>query len=554
MRRTTDGGQAAEQRLDRLREVIQSVGIETGPEPKVSSSGKPLDWLIDLRPALLRRDVLLDVAAAFWHRFSHEKPFQIGGMETAAIPLLVAIVMAAPPAHAALNAFIIRKERKATGMGRLIEGTVSDLPIVLVDDIVNSGKSAERARLVLDQAGRRIATLFTVVDFGSARGMAWRKEHRIATASLFTLRDFDLALKPPAPELEQRYRKLWHTAVPGGYPFHVVPKSAPVLVEDRLFRGSDAGRMQAFDASSGAVLWEHRAQGAAPRKGIWSTPAIHDGRLYYGAYNGVAYALDTATGRELWSQSCCEWIGSSPLVVPRHDLLVIGLEYERPWARGSLTALDLATGAKRWEKLTKNLQHGSAAYWAAGDLLVWGTADHQMVGLDAATGNVRWVFETRRSVKLAPRIDEERAQVAFASFDKSIYLLDVTTGAKRGEWQTDEICYTTPLFVGNKLFCGSGDRHLYVIDVDRRTILAKINLGARVYATPVLAGDRVLVGTCGGKVMEIGVATLEIEAMVSLPDAVTNPVQVTADGRRIFVSTAMNDLYCFERLAARGPI
>ena len=29
-----------------------------------------------------------------------------------------------------------------------------------------------------------------------------------------------------------------------------------------------------------------------------------------------------------------EWIGASPVVVPQHDLVYFGIEYERPWARG----------------------------------------------------------------------------------------------------------------------------------------------------------------------------------------------------------------------------
>ena len=378
--------------------------------------------------------------------------------------------------------------------------------------------------------------------------MAWRAEHGIAVASLFTLDEFGLTLARPQAPAPQRYRELWRVGVPGGFPFHVVPKSAPVLAGGRIVRGCDAGKMHAFDAGTGEIAWEHVATGAAPRKGVWSTPAVHDGRVYYGAYNGTVYCLEADTGREVWTQSCCEWIGSSPLVVPRHGLLFIGLEYERPWAQGSLAALDLRTGAKVWEKLTERFQHGSAAYWAGGDLVIWGTADHHMVGLDPGTGQVRWSFETRRSVKLAPSVDEATGLVAFASFDKSIYLLDAATGTKRGEWPTDEICYTTPLFAGGKLFCGSGDKHLYVIDLRSHEVLARINLGARVYGSPRRVGGRAVVGTSGGRVYEVDIDTMQVEGTLQLSDAVTNAVEASPDGKHLYVSTSMNDLYCVERL------
>ena len=210
--------------------------------------------------------------------------------------------------------------------------------------------------------------------------------------------------------------------------------------------------------------------------------------------------------------------------------------------------MDLRSGARAWEKLTERFQHGSAAYWVAGDLVIWGTADHRMVGLEPRTGQVRWSFETRRSVKLAPSVDEARGLVAFASFDKSIYLLDAATGEKRGEWPTDEICYTTPLFADEKLFCGSGDKHLYVVDLTTLELVSRINLGARVYGSPRLVGTRVIVGTSGGKVYEVDKDTLEIKGLLQVPDAVTNAIEASPDGRHLIVSTSMNDLACFERL------
>jgi DNA-binding winged helix-turn-helix (wHTH) protein len=281
---------------------------------------------------------------------------------------------------------------------------------------------------------------------------------------------------------------------------------------------------------------------------IAEEPAVDDGRLYFGAYNSVGYCLDATTGAEIWRQACAEWVGASPLVVARHGFVFIGLEYERPWAQGGLAALDIKTGHKVWEHPVKKCQHGSPAYWESGDLIIWGSADHDMVGIEAKTGKMAWALKTRRSVKYAPSIDAQRGLVAFASFDKSIYVADAATGAKRGEWQTGEICYTTPLFFGNKLFCGSGDRHLYVIDLDNMTLIARLDMGARIFSSPRIVANRVVFGTTGGRVIELDPETLEVAGVLQLPDAVTNAVAATADGTRMFVSTYMNHLFAFERL------
>jgi len=539
--------------LNLIRETIGTIGLRTKEEkiPLITTKGKEYSWLFDLRRVFMQRDTLEQIAREFWRRNEFNEPFQLGGLETAAIPLLTALMLTAPKERGNVNGFIIRKDRKTTGLGNAIEGIVNHLPIILVDDSINSGTSAEKARAVISMAGHEIRMMFVVIDFLSKLGMSWRQSNNISVQSLFTLEDFNLSFDHNPPKPPQAYREIWRTATPGGFAFHVVPKSAPLLVGDRIYRGCDAAKMQAFSAETGGLIWEYQTTGAASsKKGIWSCPAFHDGRLYFGAYNGTIYCLDAETGEEIWTHPDGEWVGASPLIVPKHNLVYFGIEYVRPWAQGSLSAYDMDTGAKVWEHQIEKLQHGSPGYWEGGDLVIWGSADHETLALDAKTGNIVWRFETRRSVKYAPAIDEERKLTAFASFDKSIYVLDVATGQKRGEWPTEDICYTTPLFVGNKLFCGSGDRHLYVIDIDEMKLIKKINLYARVYSSPRLVGNRVILGTAGGRVFEIDVDTLETKGALQLPDAVTNAIAVSSDHRRIFISTYMNHLYAFERLSS----
>jgi outer membrane protein assembly factor BamB/orotate phosphoribosyltransferase len=538
----------AETHYDILEAILrQAVRKRDRGDVLISPEGKLLAWLIDLRPLFLDKSFLMAVCDSFWETHQELGPFQLAGMETAAIPLLTALLLTAPEDRA-VNGFIVRKDRKHTGLGNIIEGKVTKDPVILVDDLINSGSSAEKARVAIDRSSGKIQELFVVIDYLSRKGLKWRSEHSIQVRPLFSLSDLGLTLSTPIHTPLQKYTFLWRTIVEGGFAFHVVPKSTPLLVGSRIYRGCDAGKMHAFDADTGAIVWEFQATGAVRRKGIWSSPAFHNNRIYFGAYNGVVYCLDANTGEEVWSRSDGEWIGSSPLIVPRHQLFYIGLEYQRPWAQGSVAAFDLSTGEKVWEGMTKKLQHGSAAYWNKGDLILWGTADHQMMAVHPKSGEIIWSFATERSVKYAPCVDEERGLVAFASFDKCIYVLDVATGRERGRWITNDICYTTPLITGDRLFCGSGDRHLYVIDLNRMELIKRLEMDARVYSSPRLVGDRVIVGTNGGRVVEIDVNSLEIKGSLQLPDAITNAIAVSHDGQRIYVSTYMNDLYCFRRL------
>ncbi|MGC4062544.1 MAG: PQQ-binding-like beta-propeller repeat protein [Aquabacterium sp.] len=535
-----------------IKESITSLGMHFQAQGKtlIAPSGKHQKWLIDLRSVFMHAPTLELIVRAFWDRFQHAPAFQVAGMETAAIPLLTGILLGAPKDRH-VNGIIIRKDRKSYGLGNALEGQATGEPVILIDDVMNSGKSAEKARVVLEQAGMQIADMFVVVDYRSQAGIQWRHDRQIKTHTLFNLVDFGLSLTSDPLPLQQQYRECWKTAVAGGYPYHVVPKSAPLLVSDTIYRGCDAGKMHAFDAQTGAVKWAYEALQGTSRKGIWSCPIVHEGRLYFGAYNGAVYCLDAETGSEIWVSTLGDWVGASPLVVPQHNLLFIGIESERPWAQGSLVALDLSDGKKVWELFVKKYQHGSAAYWQGGDLVMWGSADHETLAIEPRCGKVAWSFPTVRSVKGAPAIDEQRGLVAFASFDKHIYVVDAATGQPRLQYETGDLCYTTPLFVNGRLFCGSGDRHLYVFDMNDMTLLKKIDLGSRVYAAPVLVQDRIMVGTTGGKVYEFDSDTLAKRGCLQVPDAVTNAIAASPDGRHVYVSTYMNHLYAFERLQAQ---
>jgi sugar lactone lactonase YvrE len=132
-------------------------------------------------------------------------------------------------------------------------------------------------------------------------------------------------------------------------------------------------------------------------------------------------------------------------------------------------------------------------------------------------------------------------------FSTQLNMLDLKTGEKLGEWETGEICYTTPLIVGDRLFCGSGDRNMYVIDLKSMEIVKKIYCRARIYSSPKLVAGNVIYGTNSGEVIEIDPVTLRIRGKFQLADAVSNAVAVSPDQATLYVSTAMNHLFAVER-------
>lgn len=543
------GHRGAEICLKQIKHHIIVRSIKKGADFQlIGRDGSRLSWLIDLREVLLDPAVLDGIAAAVLDRLPDNELVQIGGVETAAIPLVTAVLLKAHQRGRPLSGFLIRKERKTTGLGRIIEGQVRpDLPVVLLDDILNFGESLERARVVLEAEGLRISRIVVVIDFEAAPGIEWRNRNGLVVESLFQLNEFGISnSKRTIPPPDVCFTPAWSFTSIMGHPFALVPKSAPLLLNGQVVLGTDAGVVLAIDTATGREVWRQIFPNCG-RKGIWSSPAYHAGRLYIGAYNGCLYCLDAATGEIAWRTPACEWIGSSPLVVERHNLVVVGLEYERPGRLGSLAAFNLATGEKVWEHWLRAYQHGSAAYWSEGDLVVAGTGDHSLLAVRAIDGAPAWELPTGRSIKYAPAIDPVRRLVASASFDGSIRVCDVATGRLLHELRTDDICYTTPLFHGDRLFCGSGDRRMYVLDLGTGKRVAALECGARVYASPRSIGQSVVFGASNGVVRELDAATLRLRGAFTVPDAVTNAVAVSDDGALVIATTYTNGVFAFRR-------
>jgi orotate phosphoribosyltransferase len=538
-----------EKDLEKLKDMIAEMGVAhaSDEQPIMSPRGSKQKWLIDLRPVLLNTEALNIITDIFWDQFEEDLPFQIGGMEVAAVPLVTALLMKAEQRGLKTNGFIIRKERKTSGLGKIIEGQLNDNPIILVDDIFNSGSSLDKARAAIEQVGREISQIFVILNYESVSGKDWQNRQNVLVNYLFNLDPFEVELFPRdynPPKMD--YKVLWRFYEPGAFPFHIVPKSTPLLVGDHLYMGTESGKMCCIDRKTGKAVWKFDTKTHHP-KGIWSSPAHHDGKIFFGAYNGIAYCLDAKTGEEVWRNPCAEFIGSSPLIVPEKGMMYLGLEHQRPRQMGSNAAFNIKTSERVWERAQKKYQHGSAAYYAPKNLVIFGNADHDVTAYDADSGKLIWKHETIRSIKYPPAIDEERKLVVATSFDGNIYILDAETGKRKAAIETNDICYTTPLITNGKIFAGSGDRHLYVIDANNFKLIEKIDMHARVYSSPKLIDGLVMFGTGGGRLVEINPDTLKIESHAQMADAITNAISATPKGDVLYVSTVMNELYAVER-------
>jgi outer membrane protein assembly factor BamB/orotate phosphoribosyltransferase len=540
---------------DLLCRAIREQAILRGDAQRlIGKKGTALTWLIDMRRLFMQAQLLSAVVDIFFEMFAEWPVFQVGGMEVGAVPLVAAILLKSAQRGTPMNGFIVRKERKTYGSGSLIEGTVSDAPIIIVDDVLNSGGSLDKVRVVLAQEKRAIAGVFVLIDYHSAKGDAWRKKHGITVHAPFGLADVGLKLhepRPPAPALTC-FENAWSFAAPDPNYFHCVPKSFPATDAKRVYFGSDCGVFWCLNAHDGSVAWSFEVS-APGQKNIWSAPTLHDGRVFFGSYDGNVYCLDAASGAEVWRFVGAEWVGSSPALAPDLNLLFVGVDFSIEGQRGSIVALDMQTGQKVWEHRTKRYTHASPAVWPERRLVACGSNDNEMFLFDAATGAMRWRFETKGtggvkgSIRHAPAFDFKRGHVVTGCADGYIYIIDVETGKEVWWVRTNNTIYTVPLVVDDTAYVGSSDKHFYVLDLAQRRVKKKIFSGSKIFGPARLIEGRVYFGACNGIIYELEPTTAEITGTHQLPDAVTNALSYNTETRHLYALTYVNQLFAFSR-------
>ena len=89
----------------------------------------------------------------------------VGGLTLGADPIAYAISYASAHAASPIRAFTVRKEAKAHGTGKLIEGPfVAGDRVVIVEDVITTGSSAARAVEAVRAGGGTVLGVLALVD------------------------------------------------------------------------------------------------------------------------------------------------------------------------------------------------------------------------------------------------------------------------------------------------------------------------------------------------------------------------------------------------------
>jgi outer membrane protein assembly factor BamB len=110
------------------------------------------------------------------------------------------------------------------------------------------------------------------------------------------------------------------------------------------------------------------------------------------------------------------------------DLLYFGDE------AGAIYCVDIR-GTTKWRYATKRAVTSSPAYCKEQQLIVVGSQDGTVYGLDAQSGWLVWRFRTGKAVVSSPCVDDSVVYVGSA--DTNIYALEAKTGRQIWKYATD---------------------------------------------------------------------------------------------------------------------
>ncbi|HET6779108.1 MAG TPA: orotate phosphoribosyltransferase [Gemmatimonadales bacterium] len=178
---------------DSLRRLLIERSVRRGDF--VLASGQRSSYYIDCRLATMSASgmVLIGRLGLRALRTAGWQPTGVGGLTMGADPVAYAIAAASYGTGSPIDAFSVRKESKDHGTGRMIEGNFeSGMSVVVVEDVITSGQSAQKAAAAVESLGGTVLGILAVVDRQEGGRATLEREGR-AVVALTTAAELGLA-------------------------------------------------------------------------------------------------------------------------------------------------------------------------------------------------------------------------------------------------------------------------------------------------------------------------------------------------------------------------
>lgn len=151
---------------ERLRSMVVKRSLKVSQEPIFRlSSGKLSRYYIDLKNITLDPEGAYTVGKVMYELIKEFEPVGAGGLTLGADPIAYAVCFVSYMNGKPIKPFIVRKEKKEHGTGRLVEGLLKPGDrVAVLDDVVTTASSSLRAVEACRNEGFEVLGVFAVVD------------------------------------------------------------------------------------------------------------------------------------------------------------------------------------------------------------------------------------------------------------------------------------------------------------------------------------------------------------------------------------------------------
>ena len=267
--------------------------------------------------------------------------------------------------------------------------------------------------------------------------------------------------------------------------------------------GADKGMVLTFDMD-GKPLWKAQASSE-----ILSSPVVGSGMVVVRSIDNRIIGLDAKTGEKKWTVQRV----APPLTLrTAPGMVVVGKEVIISQPGGKLLALNMVTGAARWEvavgesrgatELERVTDVGGAPVLFDKD--VCAVAYQGRVGcFDVTTGSSRWTKDFSSDVGVS--VDQ---RFVFAVDDKgSVSAFNREGGASA--WKNDKLGFrrlSTPISFGRAVAVGDYQGYVHFLSREDGAFLARAATdGSAIASPPLVAGTNLIFQTQSGTVTAIAV-------------------------------------------------
>ena len=270
---------------------------------------------------------------------------------------------------------------------------------------------------------------------------------------------------------------VWKYAAKGGF------AASPVAEGQNIYIGSEDGMLYALHSESGRMVWSYESAGP-----IRCTARIAQGHVFFGSDDGHLHAVNMQNGRRAWRYEAIAPIRSRPAVSDKESRVFFGCE------AGEFYAVDFS-GALKWRFRAKRAITSSSAL--ADGLVIVGSSDYSVYGLEANSGWAVWKTRTNKPVVSSPAIGEKAAYIGSA--DGNVYALDLRSGRVLWKFETEDQVASNPAIYKSALYFGSVDGHVYCIELNNGKLRWKFKTDGAVISSPTVVDDVVYIGSTDRK-------------------------------------------------------